>query len=193
MTKEIEIEGFGAFAEALEGIYNRPSIPETTGATAGDVLTMGSDGPEWAEVPKELPDATGSSAGDVLTLGSEGPEWATPSGGVSYSTTEQEVGTWTDGSKLYSRTYSKTLDSATSTTFSIAEIDTGITIRKADSTIEEAGYCYPGIYMDGSGSTVIMISNLENDHAIKARINNSVTWSVGTVFTVTIYYTKNAA
>ena len=81
MTKEIEIEGFGAFADAIEGIYNRPAIPETTGATAGDVLTLGSDGPEWAEVPKELPDATGTSTGDVLSIGASGPEWATPAGG----------------------------------------------------------------------------------------------------------------
>lgn len=81
MTKEIEVEGFGAFAEALEGIYNRPSIPETTGATAGEVLTLGSSGPEWAEVPKELPDATGASTGDVLSIGASGPEWATPAGG----------------------------------------------------------------------------------------------------------------
>ena len=73
MTKEIEIEGFGAFADAIEGIYNRPAIPATTGA----------------------------SAGDVLTLGSDGPEWAAPSGGMSYSTTEQEAGTWIDGSTLY--------------------------------------------------------------------------------------------
>lgn len=81
MTKEIEVEGFEAFADAIEGIYNRPAIPATTGATAGEVLTLGSDGPEWAEVPKELPDTTGSSTGDVLSLGSDGPEWATPAGG----------------------------------------------------------------------------------------------------------------
>ena len=81
MTKEIEVEGFGAFADAIEGIYNRPAIPATTGATAGDVLTLGSDGPEWAEIPKELPDTTGASTGDVLSLGASGPEWATPAGG----------------------------------------------------------------------------------------------------------------
>lgn len=77
MTKEIEVEGFGAFAEALEGIYNRPAIPETTGATAGDVLTLGSDGPEWA----------------------------TPTGGNDYSTDERAVGTWLDGSTIYEKTY----------------------------------------------------------------------------------------
>jgi len=76
MTKEIEIEGFGAFAEALEGIYNRPAIPATTGATAGDVLTLGSDGPEWAA----------------------------PSGGNEYSTDERAVGTFADGKTLYEKT-----------------------------------------------------------------------------------------
>lgn len=76
MTKEIEIEGFGAFADAIEGIYNRPAIPATTGATAGDVLTLGSDGPEWA----------------------------TPAGGNDYSTDERAVGKWIDGSTVYEKT-----------------------------------------------------------------------------------------
>ena len=130
MTKEIEVEGFGAFAEALEGIYNRPAIPETTGATTGDVLTIGSDGPEWAEVPKELPDTTGASTGDVLSLGSSGPEWATPAGGVSYSTTEREVGKWVDGSTLYEKTIVKqNISSASSSTVLIPSSElTGINI-----------------------------------------------------------------
>lgn len=105
MTKEIEIEGFGAFADAIEGIYNRPAIPATTGTTAGDVLTLGSDGPEWAEIPKELPDSTGASTGDVLSLGASGPEWATPAGGgggafidTAHSITSGRLDEYTGGS-----------------------------------------------------------------------------------------------
>lgn len=130
MTKEIEIEGFGAFADAIEGIYNRPAIPATTGATAGDVLTLGSDGPEWAELPKELPDTTGASTGDVLSLGSSGPEWSTPAGGVSYSTTEREVGKWIDGSTLYEKTIVKqNISSVSSSTVLVPSSElTGINI-----------------------------------------------------------------
>lgn len=36
---------------------------------------------EWAAAPSELPDTTGASQGDVLSIGSSGLEWATPSGG----------------------------------------------------------------------------------------------------------------
>lgn len=57
-------------------------LPDQTGASAGDVLTIGSDGLEWAEVPEELPDQTGASTGDVLAIGSSGLEWATPSSGL---------------------------------------------------------------------------------------------------------------
>lgn len=41
---------------------------------------------EWAEAPSGLPDTTGASQGDVLSIGSTGPEWAAlPSATVSTS------------------------------------------------------------------------------------------------------------
>lgn len=36
---------------------------------------------EWASATSELPDTTGASQGDVLSIGASGLEWATPSGG----------------------------------------------------------------------------------------------------------------
>lgn len=72
--------GEGLTLENGEFSVDNP-MPGASGATQGDVLTVGSNGPEWAAVPTELPDSTGASQGDVLTVGSSGPEWATPSGG----------------------------------------------------------------------------------------------------------------
>lgn len=60
-------------------------LPDPSGASEGDVLTVGADGPEWAGVPTELPDSTGASQGDVLTVGSSGLEWA----GVPAPTVDQ--------------------------------------------------------------------------------------------------------
>lgn len=186
MTKEIEVEGFGAFAEALEGIYNRPAIPETTGATTGDVLTLGSDGPEWAEVPKELPDTTGASTGDVLSLGASGPEWATPSGGVSYSTTEREVGTWLDGSTLYEKTYTYTASGQISSSFDMATLESGISVKGIEGTADEGGnvYAFPYVGANGSSSQI-------NITPTKISISlYGTTWSDGTVFRATIRYIK---
>ena len=42
---------------------------------------------EWGAIPGELPDTTGASQGDVLTVGSSGLEWATPSAGGGFSPT----------------------------------------------------------------------------------------------------------
>lgn len=59
-------------------------MPGASGASQGDVLTVGANGPEWAAVPKELPASLGS-AGQVLTVnsGATGVEWASAGGGSS--------------------------------------------------------------------------------------------------------------
>lgn len=71
-------------SSAPDFIKNKPSIIEApaTAGTAGQVLTMGSSSPEWADVPTELPVATSSDSGKVLTVDSSGsPEWAEAQGG----------------------------------------------------------------------------------------------------------------
>ena len=73
--------GEGLTLENGEFSVDNP-LPGVSGATQGDVLTVGDNGPEWAAVPSELPDSTGASQGDVLTVGSSGLEWATPAGGA---------------------------------------------------------------------------------------------------------------
>lgn len=67
---------------AVEWAEAAGGLPDTTGASQGDVLTVGSSGPEWAAAPTELPASLGT-AGQVLTVnsGATGVEWATPSSG----------------------------------------------------------------------------------------------------------------
>ena len=50
-----------------------------SGGCEGQVLTIVSGEPDWADVPTELPD--GGTEGQVLTKTSNGVAWQTPSGG----------------------------------------------------------------------------------------------------------------
>lgn len=56
-------------------------LPDTTGASEGDVLTVGPSEIGWTHPAVELPDATGASEGDVLKVGSSGLEWGEAGGG----------------------------------------------------------------------------------------------------------------
>ena len=192
MTKEIEIEGFGAFAEALEGIYNRPAIPETTGASTGDVLTLGSDGPEWAEVPKELPDSTGASTGDVLSLGASGPEWATPTGGNDYSTDERAVGTFADGKTLYEKTLylaSATIGSGTTSTLpAITGVENVITMSGCCYDVTE-GRHYPIPYIRFNDSESIKVQAHVVSGTLSAILFSGNSFSLSDIY-YTVRYTK---
>lgn len=60
-------------------------LPDTSEASAGDVLTLDSDKElSWAAPENELPNTSGASAGDVLTLdANKEPAWVAPSSGGS--------------------------------------------------------------------------------------------------------------
>lgn len=56
---------------------------------------------------RNVPDASSAQNGNVLTKTENGVTWASlppqPETGIKYSTNEQEVGTWLDGSKIYQK------------------------------------------------------------------------------------------
>lgn len=52
-------------------------LPDQTGASAGDVLAIGSEGLEWVTY-LQLPDYSEASVGDILTITADGPAWVTP-------------------------------------------------------------------------------------------------------------------
>lgn len=55
-------------------------VPDTTGASTGDVLTLGAGGAAWDAPGEYLPDDSEASSGDILAIGANGPEWSTPAG-----------------------------------------------------------------------------------------------------------------
>lgn len=84
-------------------------LPNSEGASAGTVLTHTVSGDRWLPPVKELPTYTTGDNGKVLGVSSGALSWVAQSGGgggVNYSTEEQEIGTWIDGSKVYQITLS---------------------------------------------------------------------------------------
>ena len=60
--------------EFVKAIADKETLPDHSEASEGDVLQIGTDGPEWGSVDA-LPDYSGASAGDALVIGNDGPEW----------------------------------------------------------------------------------------------------------------------
>lgn len=132
---------------SYEDLTNKPTIrnvPETTGAELGSVLTHTASGEAWLSVPSELPPVASGDDGDVLTLEDGSLVWAPVNGGsIEYTTNERVVGTWLDGSPLYSRTweFSTPIDASgynwTDTPISVAA--TGIYLITDSDAISTAG------------------------------------------------------
>lgn len=83
-----------AVARAVAGASGEvPQVTESdNGKVLTAVYDEGGAGVEWGAAPSGLPDTTGASQGDVLAIGSSGPEWATPAAGGGFNPTE--VGHW---------------------------------------------------------------------------------------------------
>lgn len=99
----------------------------TKSATLRGVMTRGAGGGTYVEANPEgeatgtleklmvedtiysirnVPDATSAHNGNVLTKTTNGVMWVPlPETGIKYSTNEQEIGTWLDGSKVYQRVF----------------------------------------------------------------------------------------
>lgn len=67
-------------------------LPTVTNSDRGKALKVNksNNNINWTEI-SEVPDTTGASQGDVLTVGADGVEWATPSGGLpSYTSSDAD-------------------------------------------------------------------------------------------------------
>lgn len=94
---------YDAGGPAVEWAEAAGGLPDTTGASQGDVLTVGSSGPEWAAAPTELPASLGT-AGQVLTVnsGATGVEWKNPSSSSDvFVVSRQDATTYADTLAAY--------------------------------------------------------------------------------------------
>ena len=78
-----------AVARAVAGASGEvPQVTQSdNGKVLTAIYDEGGPAVEWGTVPSELPDTTGASQGDVLAIGSSGLEWATPAAGDGFSPT----------------------------------------------------------------------------------------------------------
>ena len=102
---------FKRMDDADKKIAEAVELPAVTSADNGDVLTVVSGAWAKADIPSQLPAVTGADNGKLLGVSSG--VWSAvdaPSGGVNYSTNEQDTGlTWIDGRPIYQKTYTGTL------------------------------------------------------------------------------------
>lgn len=81
------------------------NMPDSSGASIGDVLTHTTNGDGWYPPVKELPPYTASDNGKVLAIENNNVSWKSDSNLINYSTSEQVIGTWIDGKPIYQRTF----------------------------------------------------------------------------------------
>jgi hypothetical protein len=105
-------------------------------------------------------------------------QWAVPAGsGVNYSTTEQVIGTWIDGSIIYRRTF----EFSSPVSVGDSWVNTPIDSTGIDKIIRSVGYhsdgtCYPDICADPT----------RNNHTVVGLEG----YSQGTVSILVLEYTK---
>lgn len=101
--------------DQVEDLQNTP----TGGSTAADIEYDNSSSHLTADDVQEAIDELATAIGDIDT-------------GIHYSSTEQVVGTWTDGSDLYAKTFTGTTP-ANDTAANIVDFeDSTVTIRNFD-------------------------------------------------------------
>lgn len=78
-----DVSGGIKFNSSNEVLLDYTTIAEKSDGTLVESL----DGNDVVgiQVANPVPDTTGASSGDVLTIGQSGPEWAAPAGGASYT------------------------------------------------------------------------------------------------------------
>lgn len=156
----------------------------TTTITSGEI-----EAGESASLRSELtniPD--GSITGTKIaasTVTSNNIDWATiPQ--VNYSSTEQEIGTWIDGSKLYRRVISGTLQNT-----SYAFDSSNISIHKMSGTYRNIISKFTGQLGAYRINEPYALSYYFTSTAIVFDVGSSTTTGSNVVWDITIEYTKN--
>lgn len=81
MTNTVEIKDLDKLCAAMGGVVDLDNLSDVTitNAASGNVLKY--NGTKWVNGSvAEVPDDSGASAGDILTIGADGPEWSAPAG-----------------------------------------------------------------------------------------------------------------
>lgn len=98
----------------------------------------------------------------------------------NYSTDEQLVGKWIDGTNLYRCVYSKS-DTYSNTTITLGTLDTNYRVRFANAVFYNSSNSNEYVMSNASSSIIHDGGNIN--------INTTATWGTGTVDCV-VYYTK---
>lgn len=81
MTNTIELKDMDKLCTAMGGAVDLDDLSDVTitSAASGNVLKY--NGTKWVNGSvAEVPATSGASTGDILTVGADGPEWSTPAG-----------------------------------------------------------------------------------------------------------------
>lgn len=119
-------------------------IPAHTSSDSGKYLGVASDGSlAFSKVPDELPATTGATAGQIISLNSnKDPEWS-DNYNLDYSTSEITTNQkWIDGNDIYSKVITGTfpvITESTSVDLGTLEVDdivnTVLVIKRTNNTI----------------------------------------------------------
>ena len=160
-------------------------IPEALPAEYGFYLRAAQDtgDPEWAPIDMPYPGYGPSDAGKSLTVNADGTnvEWKKVQ--HVYSTQEQVVGKWIDGSTVYEKTFSGTTSSTSTYLPNTSDVDSVISM--GGYIVDSGGtkFCIP--YRD----TADYISLNNDNSGVNLLCSN---YFVNKDYVVTIRYTKTS-
>lgn len=175
--------------KALEKNADSSRLPDVTTSDNGDVLTVVEGAWGKAAIPSQLPTVTGADNGNVLGV-VEGAwsKMAAPSGGVDYSTSEQDTGLkWIDGKAIYSKTFTAAGGSGNTVTIQtgLSGVDNIIKCEGMATRENDSIYSLPGLNIDSFNySCSLQIKSDMSELYVK-----SPQWNPSNVI-VTLYYTK---
>ena len=130
---------------------------------------------------------TSGETGKLMTSGAVYNALATKQDKLAYSTSEKAIGTWTNGSTLYQRTFSGTLASSVSTTVSSAL--SSYTVRDIFGVIRTGKQTISVNITFVSGSTILYAAGfMDSSGNIVIYTNNTSLY--GSSYEITIRYTK---